>query len=103
MEKSQKVYLTKGNFAWSDVGSWEEVYQLTSKDNDGNAKVGKVYTEMTVDSYIYSPNKFTSVIGVDNVIVINTEDALLVCRRDQSQEVKKVVDHLKIKNLKEYL
>ncbi len=103
MEKSQKVYLTKGNFSWSDVGSWEEVYQLTPKDSDGNAKVGNVYTEMTIDSYIYSPNKFTSVIGVDNVIVINTDDALLVCRRDQSQEVKKVIDHLKINKLKEYL
>ena len=103
MEKSQKVYLTKGNFPWSDVGSWEEVYQLTPKDNDGNAKVGNVFTEMTADSYIYSPNKFTSVIGIDNVIVINTDDALLVCRRDQSQEVKKVIDHLKINKLKEYL
>jgi mannose-1-phosphate guanylyltransferase len=103
MEKSQKVYLTKGNFSWSDVGSWEEVYQLTPKDDDGNAKVGNIYTEMTVDSYIYSPNKFTSVIGLDNVIVINTDDALLVCRRDHSQDVKKVIDHLKIHKLKEYL
>ena len=103
MEKSQKVFLTKGNFSWSDVGSWEEVFQLSPKDSDGNAKVGNVFTEMTVDSYIYSPNKFTSVIGVDNIIVINTDDALLVCRRDQSQEVKKVIDHLKINKLKEYL
>ena len=103
MEKSQKVYLTKGNFPWSDVGSWEEVYQLSQKDSDGNAKVGNIFTEMTADSYIYSPNKFTSVIGVDNIIVINTDDALLVCRRDQSQEVKKVIDHLKINKLKEYL
>jgi mannose-1-phosphate guanylyltransferase len=103
MEKSQKVYLTKGNFAWSDVGSWEEVYQLSPKDNDGNAKVGNIYSEMTVDSYIYSPKKFVSVIGVENVIIINTDDALLVCRRDQSQEVKKVIDHLKINKLTEYL
>ncbi len=103
MEKSQKVYLTKGDFSWSDVGSWEEVYQLSEKDSDGNAKVGNIYTEMTIDSYIYSPNKFTSVIGIDNVIVINTDNALLVCRRDQSQEVKKVIDHLKINKLKEYL
>ncbi|MEJ2617038.1 MAG: mannose-1-phosphate guanylyltransferase [Ignavibacteriaceae bacterium] len=103
MEKSQKVYLTKGNFPWSDVGSWEEVYHLTPKDSDGNAKVGNIFTEMTADSYIYSPNKFVSVIGVDNVIVINTDDALLVCRRDLSQEVKKVIDHLKINKMKEYL
>jgi mannose-1-phosphate guanylyltransferase len=103
MEKSQNVYLTKGEFSWSDVGSWEEVYQLANKDDNGNAIVGKVFTDMTVDSYIYSPGKFTSVIGVDNLIIINSDDALLICRRDQSQEVKKIVDHLKINKLTEYL
>lgn len=103
MEKSRNVYLTKGEFSWSDVGSWEEVYQLSNKDENGNAIVGNVYTEMTVDSYIYSPEKFVSVIGVDNLIIINSDDALLVCRRDQSQEVKKIVDHLKINKLTEYL
>ena len=103
MEKSRNVYLIKGEFSWSDVGSWEEVYQLTDKDDNGNAIVGNIFTEMTVDSYIYSPDKFTSVIGVDNLIIINTDDALLVCRRDKSQDVKKIVDHLKINKLSEYL
>ncbi len=103
MEKSQNVYLIKGEFSWSDVGSWEEVYQLTDKDENGNAVVGNIFTEMTADSYIYSPGKFTSVIGVDNLIIINTDDALLVCRRDKSQDVKKIVDHLKINKLTEYL
>lgn len=103
MEKSQRVYLTKGNFIWSDVGSWEEVYQLSQKDENGNVKVGNVYTEMVVDSYIHSPNKFTSVIGVDNLIIINTDDALLICRRDQAQNVKKIVDHLRINKLTDYL
>ncbi len=103
MEKSQNVYLIKGEFSWSDVGSWEEVYQLSDKDENGNAVMGNIFTEMTVDSYIYSPDKFASVIGVDNLIIINTNDALLVCRRDKSQDVKKIVDHLKINKLTEYL
>lgn len=103
MEKSEKVYLTKGIFPWSDVGSWEEVYQLSEKNSEGNAAIGNIFTDMTVDSYIYSPKKFAAVIGVDNLIVINTDDALLVCRRDQSQEVKKIVDHLKINKLTEHL
>jgi len=103
MEKSSKVFLTKGDFSWSDVGSWEEVYQLSKKDNDGNSVVGNVFTDMTIDSYIYSPNKFTAAIGIENLIVINTDDALLIVRRDQCQEVKKVVDHLKINKLNEYL
>ena len=103
MEKSQKVYLTKGEFSWSDVGSWEEVYQLSEKNSSGNATVGNIYVDMTIDSYIYSPNKFAAVIGADNLIVINTEDALLVCRRDQTQEVKKIVDYLKLNKLTQYL
>jgi mannose-1-phosphate guanylyltransferase len=103
MEKSSNVYLTKGNFMWSDVGSWEEVYQLSEKDSDGNAIKGNVFTDMTVDSLIFSPNKFTATIGVENLIVINTDDALLICRRDHSQDVRKVVDHLKINKLTEHL
>ncbi len=103
MEKSKKVFLTKGNFSWSDVGSWEEVYQLSNKDGDGNSLVGNVFTDMTMDSYIYSPNKFTAAIGIENLIVINTDDALLIVRRDKCQDVKKVVDHLKINKLNEYL
>jgi len=103
MEKSQRVFLTKGNFAWSDVGSWEEVYQLSEKNNYGNAVTGNVFAEKTVDSYIYSPGKFSAVIGVDNLIIINTDDALLVCRRDNAQDVKKVIDFLKINKLSDHL
>ena len=103
MEKSQRVHLIKGEFSWSDVGSWEEVYQLTPKNKDGNAFIGNVFTEMTADTYIYSPDKFAAVIGVENLIVINTPDALLVCRRDQAQEVKKIVDYLKINKFTENL
>jgi mannose-1-phosphate guanylyltransferase len=103
MEKSSKVYLTKGMFNWSDVGSWEEVFQLSQKDENGNAVEGKVYTDMVVDSFIYSPDKMTAVIGLDNIIVINHEDTVLVCRRDKAQNVKEIVDFLKIKRLDEYL
>ena len=103
MEKSKKVCLTKGEFSWSDVGSWEEVYQLSGKNKDGNALNGNVYTERTVDSYIYSPDKFTAVIGAENLIIINTEEALLICRRDNCQDVKKVVDYLKINKFTEHL
>ncbi|HMU43070.1 MAG TPA: mannose-1-phosphate guanylyltransferase [Ignavibacteriaceae bacterium] len=102
MEKSNKVYLTKGSFNWSDVGSWEEVYQLSEKDSNGNSITGQVYTEMSVDSYIYSPNKFTAVIGVENLIIINTDEALLICRRDNCQDVKKVVDYLVMNQMEEH-
>jgi mannose-1-phosphate guanylyltransferase len=103
MEHSKKVYLIKGNFDWSDVGSWEAVYELSTKDENGNSKVGNVYLDTAVDSYVYSPDRLTALIGVDNLIVINDEDALLICRRDKAQDVKNVVDYLQINKLSEYL
>ena len=58
---------------------------------------------MVNDSYIYSPNKVTAVIGLDNVIVINHGDTVLICRRDKAQDVKEIVDYLKINKMDEYL
>ena len=103
MEKSHEVYLTKGEFPWSDVGSWEEVYQLSKKNKNNNAEIGEVYTENSTDSYIFSPKKYTAVIGLDNIIVIDTEDALLICNRDNAQDVKHIVDHLKMNNRDELI
>lgn len=103
MEKSSKVCLIKGDFSWSDVGSWEEVYQLSKKTNEGNTNYGDVYTENTSDSYIFSPKKFTAVVGLENIIVIDTNDALLICNRENAQDVKHVVDYLKMNNKDELL
>lgn len=98
MEKSNNVYLIKANFGWNDVGSWEAVYELSNKDNFGNAVTGEVYLESTSGSLIYNPKKFTAVIGLKDVIVIETDDALLVCNRKNAQDVKNVVDYLKMSN-----
>ena len=103
MEKSENVFLVKGKFSWSDVGSWEAVYQLSKKDEEGNVKVGSIYTDMVLDSYIYSPDNFTAVIGLDNIIVINYKDALLICRRDKAQDVKNIIDYLKLNKLNDHL
>jgi len=98
MEKSNNVFLIKANFDWNDVGSWEAVYELSAKDNFGNAITGEAYLESTSGSFVYNPKKFTAVIGLKDVIVIETEDALLVCNRKNAQEVKNVVDYLKMSN-----
>ncbi len=103
MEKSDNVYCIKGFFDWSDVGSWEEVYYLSDKDDDANVKIGDIYTEKTFGSYVFSPKKFTALIGVEQLIVINTNDALLICNRENSQEVKQVVDYLRMHNRTEHL
>ena len=94
MEKSDKVFLVKSNFDWSDVGSWETAYELLQKDADMNAKIGDVFSAGSKNSFVYSPGKFAAVVGMENVIVINTEDALLVCNRNNVQDVRKVVDFL---------
>lgn len=103
MEKSQQVYLIKGKFDWSDVGSWDAVYHLLEKDIDENVEKGAVYLENSERTYVHSDKKFTAVIGVQDLVVINTDDATLVCHRDYAQDVKLVVDYLKMHKRDELL
>ncbi len=98
MEKSKKVFLIKGDFNWNDVGSWEAVYRLSEQDKNGNVFIGDVYSENTLGSYIRNDKKFTAVIGVENLVVIETDDALLIVNRNEAQNVKNIVDYLKMKN-----
>ncbi len=97
MEHSKKVYLIKGEFDWSDVGNWEAVYQLSDKSEDDNVLSGDIYSEGLKGSIIRTKKKFTALVGVENLIVVETDDALLICDRDKAQSVKQVVDHLKMK------
>ncbi len=99
MEKSDKVWLVPGDFGWSDVGSWETAYQLSSKDINGNAIHGNTLTIDTKNSYVHSDKVFTAVIGMNETIVINTGDAVLVCPRDKSQKVKEIVEYLEKNNI----
>lgn len=103
MEKSKIVYLIKGKFDWSDVGSWDAVYHLLEKDTYENVEKGAVYLENSERTYVHSDKKFTAVIGVQDLVVINTEDATLVCHRDYAQDVKLVVDYLKMHKKDELL
>lgn len=103
MEKSDRVYVIRSTFGWSDVGSWEEVYLLSHKDDNGNCIKGNCFIDEVKNSYIFTEDKFTAVLGLENIIVINTDDALLVANRTHSQDVRKVVDYLKLKKLNDYL
>ncbi|OGU79766.1 MAG: mannose-1-phosphate guanylyltransferase [Stygiobacter sp. RIFOXYC12_FULL_38_8] len=103
MEKAHNVYLTKADFYWNDVGSWEAVYEVAEKDEEGNALVGDVYTEKTFGSYVFSPKKFVATIGVENLIIIDTHEALLVCNRDNAQEVRQIVEYLKMNKRSELI
>lgn len=103
MEKAGKVYVIRGNFGWSDVGSWDEVYRLSGKDDQGNSITGRAFLKDTKNALIFSPDKLVAALGVEDVIVINTEDALLVCKLGHSQDVKEVVDYLRRKQMYDYL
>jgi mannose-1-phosphate guanylyltransferase len=103
MEKARQVYVLKGDIGWSDVGSWDEVYRIAEKDEQGNVILGNVIIKDVNNSIIQSNEKVVGILGVDDLIVINTKDALLICKRGKSQEVKEIVDYLKRKKMNEFL
>jgi mannose-1-phosphate guanylyltransferase len=99
MEKSKNVYVTQCEFGWSDVGSWDETYRLSRKDTNGNSIVGDVVTIDTHGSFIRTAGKMIATLGVEDLIVVDTPDALLICKRGQSQRVQAVVDYLRRKKI----
>ena len=103
MEKAKDVYVLRGNFGWSDVGSWDEVYRISGKDKDGNNVTGKALLQDTKNTLIYSGDKFIATVGVEDLIVIATDNGVLVCKQGKSQEVKEIVDFLRRKQLADFL
>ncbi|PIU45449.1 MAG: mannose-1-phosphate guanylyltransferase [Ignavibacteriales bacterium CG07_land_8_20_14_0_80_59_12] len=103
MEKADRVFVIKAAFNWNDIGSWDEVYRLLPKDEDGNAVDGLVIAKGTSRSLIHSSGRLVATVGVSDVIVIETPDAVLVCKRMHSQDVKEVVDTIRRKQLSDYL
>jgi mannose-1-phosphate guanylyltransferase len=99
MEKASKVFVAKGDFGWSDVGSWDEVVRLTPIDGEGNALRGTVIAKDSQGNYIDAGTKAVAVIGVDEMIVVVTDDAVLICKKGRSQDVKEVVDYLRRKQI----
>jgi len=99
MEKASKVFVAKGDFGWSDVGSWDEVVRLTPVDGEGNALRGTVIMKDSHHNYVDAGNKAVAVIGIDDIIVVTTDDAVLICKKGRSQDVKEVVDYLRRKQI----
>ncbi len=103
MEKSVKVLTLRGEFSWNDVGSWSAIYDISAKDEQKNVVRGKVVAIDAERIVAYSPKKLTAIIGLKDVIVVDSEDALLICAKDRAQDVKKMVELLEEKGMKEYL
>ena len=94
MEKTALSAVVPSDFPWSDIGSWAAVWELAAKDGDGNAVQGDGFFQNTGNSYVYSPNVLTAVVGLDDVVVVATRDAVLVAAKSKSEEVKALVARL---------
>ena len=101
MEKTNLGYVVPLDAEWSDVGSWDSLWEISEKDNDGNTKNGKIYTEKTKNCFIKSENRLVVGLDIEDLIIIDTYDALLVTKKDSSQKVKDIVLKLLEENLKE--
>ncbi len=101
MEKTNKGIVLPLNAQWSDIGSWKSVWENSPKDKNSNFKKGNVITEKTENCYLRSENKLLVGLGLKNLIVVDTEDVTLVAEKNKSQDLKKVVENLKLKNIKE--
>jgi mannose-1-phosphate guanylyltransferase len=103
MEKAKDVVVLKAKFGWNDLGSWDEVYNISPKDKNKNVLIGTHIIKDSRGCYVDAPNKCVALMGVDNLVVVDTEDAILICPREQAQDVKDLVDIAKRKELYQYL
>ncbi|MEZ8474690.1 mannose-1-phosphate guanylyltransferase/mannose-6-phosphate isomerase [Vibrio cyclitrophicus] len=103
MEKTKDAVVVPMDANWSDVGSFGALWEVNDKDDDGNATRGDVLTEQTSNSFIYSQNKLVSTVGVDNLVIIETKDAVLVADKDKVQDVKAIVNKLRSQKRSECL
>lgn len=103
MEKARNVFVVEGRFHWSDLGSWEQVYKLSSKDDLGNVIRGNVAGLDLKNSFVSAREDLVAVVGLENIIVVQEEDAILICSRDRAEDVKALVDQLKRRRMDAYI
>ncbi|MBN1169192.1 mannose-1-phosphate guanylyltransferase [Candidatus Woesebacteria bacterium] len=108
-ERAKNLYVIPGRFFWTDIGDWKEVWNNLKKDDMGNVLIdgdepgGEIINLDTSDALIHKNGRLIAVIDVDNIVVVDTKDALLICSKSKAQNVKKVVNILKEKGKDKYL
>ena len=95
MEKTEDAVVVPLDAGWSDIGSWSALWDINSKDGDGNSVVGDSIMHETTNSLIQGSEKLIATVGVDNLVIVDTKDALLIASKDKVQDVKKIVEQLK--------
>lgn len=99
MERAKNVAIVPGDFGWNDLGSWDEVYKICDKDTHGNAAAPTHVLLDTKNCFIDGQGRVIATIGLQDLIIVDTEDALLICPRSRAQEVKEIVEQLKRRKL----
>jgi len=95
MEKTDRAVVVPLDAGWSDVGAWSAVWQVQPQDSQGNSSRGDVMLQGVSNSYVHADHRMVALVGVDNLVVVETSDAVLVAHKDKAQDVKKVVESLK--------
>ena len=101
MEKAQNVSVVPLQLTWSDVGSWDSLYEVLEKDENQNAKIGNIVDMGTTNCLIVGGKRLISTIGLDDLHIVETEDALFIGKKGESQQVKALVDELTKKGMKQ--
>ena len=96
MEKSNNVVVVTLAAGWNDIGSWSALYDIGTKDSQGNVIKGDVITQDTTNTYINANHHMVATIGVDNLIIIDTPDVIFIATQDKTQEVKSIVESLQV-------
>lgn len=94
MEKTDCAAMVPLNAKWSDVGSWTSLWENADKDNDGNVRIGDTLLENTSNCYINAEQRLVTAVGLHDVIIVETKDAVLVAHKDDTQSIRRVVDKL---------
>jgi mannose-1-phosphate guanylyltransferase len=103
LEKSDHVGVIPASFDWSDVGSWRALTDLHATDGDGNIIVGDHVGQDSANLIVYSPDKLVATVGVSNLIIVQTDDVLLICDKERDQDVKNFIEMLKQQGQTDYL
>jgi mannose-1-phosphate guanylyltransferase len=103
MEHAPEVAVVRGDFGWSDVGSWDEVWRLLPQDKNGVAIRGNVTAVNSKNALVLAKDRLIALVGVKDLIVVDAGDAILVCPREHSQEVRALVDAMEKSGQKKFL
>ncbi|MCH8502322.1 MAG: mannose-1-phosphate guanylyltransferase/mannose-6-phosphate isomerase [Aliidiomarina sp.] len=102
MEKTKEAVVVPLDAGWSDVGSWSSLWDVSDKDTQGNVHHGDVMAHNSHNNYVFAETGLVATVGVDDVVVVQTKDAVLVTKKDQVQDVKRIVEELKAADRSEY-